>query len=55
MKDMDGLEKECDLLQSNLNDLEKERQVHVVEESKFIADVKFLQRQIDAVKLRFME
>ena len=55
LKDMDGLEKECDLLQSNLNDLEKERQVHVVEESKFIADVKFLQRQIDAVKLRFME
>jgi len=55
LMDMDGLEKECVLLQSNLNDLEKERQVHVVEENNIIADLKFLQRQIDAVKLRFME
>jgi hypothetical protein len=55
LMDMDGLEKECVLLQSNLNDLEKERQVHVVEENDIIADLKFLQRQIDAVKLRFME
>ena len=55
LMDMDGLEKECVLLQSNLNDLEKERQVHVVEENDIIADLNFLQRQIDAVKLRFME
>jgi len=27
----------------------------VVEENDIIADLKFLQRQIDAVKLRFME
>lgn len=55
LMDTDGLEKECVLLQSTLNDLEKERQVHEVEEIKFIADVKFLQRQRDAVNLRFME
>lgn len=55
LKDMEDLEKERNLLQSNLNDLEQEMQAREVEETRYSTELRFSQRQIDAVKLRFME
>ena len=55
LKDMENVEKERSLLKSNLDDLEKEKKAREVEETKIATEVKYLQKQFDAVKLRLME
>ena len=55
LKEMEGVEKEQYLLKSNLDDLEKEKKAREVEEMKYTTELRFLQRQFDAVKLRIME
>lgn len=55
LKDMEGVEKERSLLQDNLNDLGREKEAKEKEEAKYGLELKFLQRQLDAVKLRFVE
>ena len=55
LKEMESVEKEQNLLKSNLDDLEKEKKAREVEEMKYTTELRFLQRQFDAVKLRLME
>lgn len=55
LKEMESVEKEQYLLKSNLDDLEKEKKAREVEEMKYTTELRFLQRQFDAVKLRIME
>ncbi|KAL3826939.1 hypothetical protein ACHAXA_006019 [Cyclostephanos tholiformis] len=55
LKEMESVEKERSLLKSNLDDLEKEKKAREEEELKIATEVRFLQRQFDAVKLRLME
>lgn len=49
------LEKDHSLMNDNLTDLEKERSAKAAEEQSFDQEVSFFQRQIDALKLRFIE
>lgn len=55
VKEIEGVEQEKSLLQENLNDLEKETEARTAEEKKCTEELKFLSRQADAVKLRFIE
>lgn len=55
LKEIENSEKERNLLQSNLNDLKKEKNARENEEESFNEQMKFLRRQLEAVKLRFME
>lgn len=55
LKKVEGVEKERDLLQTNLDDLEKEKKARKADEEKYTTELKFLQRQLEAVKLRFIE
>merc|ERR1712127_873223 len=55
LKDVEGVEKECSLLQDNLKDLGKEKAAKEAGEAKYAEEMKFLQKQLDAVKLRFVE
>lgn len=55
LRDVKHVEKERKLLQDNLNDLEKEKKVREVEEEKFTTELKYLQRVMDGVKLRFID
>lgn len=55
LKEIDNVEKERGLLQSNLNDLTKEKKAREEEEETVNAQLKFVHRQFDAVKLRIME
>ena len=55
LKEMESVEKEQYLLKSNLDDLEKEKKAREVEEMKHTTELRFLQRQFDAVKLRIVE
>lgn len=50
-----SLEKDQRLMQENLNDLEKEKSAREAEEVKCLEELKFLERQMDVVKLRFIE
>lgn len=43
------------MMQENLNDLEKEKSAREAEEVKCLEELKFLERQMDVVKLRFIE
>ena len=49
------VEKEKHLLQDNLQDLEKEIAERKTEEDKYSSAIKFLHKQEEAVKLRFIE
>jgi len=55
LQKVEGNEKERNLLQINLDDLEKEKNARAEEEEKYTTELKFLQRQLDAIKLRFIE
>ncbi len=55
LKEIENSEKERSLLQSNLNDLTKEKKAREEEEETFDSQLKFMRRQLDAVKLRFMD
>ena len=55
LKEMENSENERNLLQSNLNDLTKEKKAREDEEESYNVQLKFMRRQLDAVKLRFME
>lgn len=54
-KSLEALEKDEELIKENLADLEKERKAREKEEVKFAEEIKFLQKQLDAVRLRFVE
>ena len=51
---MAGVEKERDLLEDNLKDLRKEKEAKEREEARYAEEMKFLQKQLDSVKLRFL-
>ena len=53
--EVESLARDQLLVRQNLEDLEKERKAREVEEGKYAEEVKFLQKQVDAVKLRFIE
>jgi chromosome segregation ATPase len=55
LKEVENVERERTLLKSNLNDLENERMAREAEEAEYTTELKFLQMQFDAVKLRVME
>lgn len=55
LKEIENSEKERSLLLSNLNDLTKEKKAQEEEEETFDLQLKFMRRQLDAVKHRFME
>lgn len=55
LKEVEGVENERGLLQDNLNDLEKEKKAREVEGEKYSMELKFLQRLMDGVKLRFVD
>jgi hypothetical protein len=42
-------------MNGNLTDLENERSARAADEEKYTKEMAFFQRQIDAVKLRFIE
>ena len=50
-----SLEKDQNLLNDNLTDLEKERSARAAEEETYTKEISFFQRQVDALKLRFIE
>jgi hypothetical protein len=52
---LSSLEKDRSLMNENLADLEKERSAREAEEKSYAQEVSFFQRQIDAVRLRFIE
>ncbi|KAL7506260.1 hypothetical protein ACHAXN_003526 [Cyclotella atomus] len=52
---LDSLEKDRALMNGNLSDLEKERSARAADEEEYNKEMSFFQRQIDAVKLRFIE
>jgi len=54
-KEAEIVERERGLMQDNLNDLEKEKKARQVEGGKYEAELSFLQRLMDGVKLRFVE
>ncbi len=54
-KSLEELEKDEELIKENLADLDKERKAREIEEMKFAEEMKFLQKQLDAVKLRVVE
>jgi len=54
-KSLEALEKDEELIKENLADLEKERKAREEEVVTFAEEIKFLQKQLDAVRLRFVE
>jgi DNA replication initiation complex subunit (GINS family) len=52
---LESLEKDHILMKENLNDLEKEKIARQAEEKIHAEEISFFQRQMDAVKLRFIE
>ncbi|KAL3785601.1 hypothetical protein HJC23_004749 [Cyclotella cryptica] len=50
-----SLEMDLSLMRDNLNDLEKEKNARRAEEKSFVEEVSFFQKQLDAIKLRFIE
>lgn len=55
LEEIEGVEKERSLMEGNLGDLVKEIGAREAEEQKHGAELKFLQRQFEAVELRFVE
>merc|ERR1712029_719745 len=55
LRSIEGFGKERSLLEENLKDLENEMKAREEDEEKYVMELKFLQKQLDAVKLRFIE
>ena len=55
IKQGEEVEIERNLLQVNLDDLEKEKKARLVDQEKYASELKFLQKQMSEVKLRFIE
>ncbi|KAL9185776.1 hypothetical protein ACHAXT_003553 [Thalassiosira profunda] len=55
LRDIESVEKERSVLQGNLDNLEQEKKARKAEEDKYSNELAFLQRQMEAVQLRFID
>mmetsp|Transcript_33980 Transcript_33980/g.62577 ORF Transcript_33980/g.62577 Transcript_33980/m.62577 type:complete len:636 (+) Transcript_33980:126-2033(+) len=55
LAEVESVEKERSLLEDNLKDLGKEKEAKEAEEARYAEEMKFLDKQLNAVKLRFIE
>jgi len=55
LAEVENVKKERSLLEDNLKDLRREKEAKEVEEARYAEDMQFLDKQLNAVKLRFIE